>query len=65
MVPCVFTSLVDFDNVAYEVHKAQDADRKEANGVEGEERSDDELLGADVFEHTEDAVDSDEEFDKG
>lgn len=65
MVGLVLTGLVDFDDVAYEVHKAQNANRKEADGVEGEERSDDELLSADVFEHTEDAIDTDKEFDEG
>ena len=54
-----------FDDVADVVHKGEHAHREEANGVEGEERSDNELLRTDVFQETEDAVDSDEEFEHG
>ena len=54
--------LMHFDDVADVVHKGEHAHREEANGVKGEERSDNELLRTDVFQETEDAVDSDEEF---
>ena len=54
-----------FDDVADVVHKGEHAHREEADRVEGEERSDNELLRTDVFQETEDAVDSDEEFEHG
>lgn len=57
--------LVHFDDVADVVHEAKHAHREEADGIEGEERSDNELLGANVFQKTEDAVDADTEFDNG
>lgn len=51
------------DQVADVVHEAEHAHGEETDCVEGEERSDDELLCADVFEKTEDAVDPDTQFD--
>ena len=46
------------------MHKGEHAHRKEANGVKGEERSDNVLAGVDVFEQTENAVNADEHFNK-
>ena len=54
-----------FEDVSDVVHEAQDAHREEAHRVEGEERSDNELLGTDVFQKTEDAVDTNAKFDNG
>ena len=54
---------VHFEQVAHVVHEAQRTHREEADGIECEERSDDELLRTDVFEQTEDAVDAHAQFD--
>lgn len=56
---------VHFGQVAEVVHKAQHAYGEEADGIEGEERPDDELLGANVFQKTEDAVHAHDEFHQG
>ena len=53
------------DDVSDVVHKGKHAHGKETDGIEGEERSDDELLGANVFQKTEDAVNANAKFDDG
>ena len=52
-----------FEEVSDVVHEGEHAHREETDGIEGEERSDNELLRTDVFQKTEDAVDADAEFD--
>ena len=52
-----------FEEVANVVHEAQYTHREEAYGIEGEERSDNELLRTDVFQKTENAVDANAKFD--
>ena len=44
------------------MHKAKHAHREEANRIKGEERSNDVLASVDVFEQTEDAVNTHDEF---
>ena len=55
---------MDFEQVADVVHETQDAHRKEPDGVKRKERSDNPLAGVDVFEQTEDAIDTDDEFEQ-
>lgn len=56
---------VHFGQVAEVVHEAQYAHGEETDGIESEEWSDDELLGANVFQKTEDAVHANDEFHQG
>lgn len=59
-----FDGLVDFEQVADVVHKGEHAHRKEPDGVERKERSNNPLARVDVFEQTENAVNADDEFEK-
>ena len=55
---------MDFEQVADVVHKGEHAHRKEPDGVERKERSNNPLARVDVFEQTEDAVNTDNEFEE-
>ncbi len=53
------------DDIADKVHEGKHAYGEESHGIEGQEWSDNEFLGADVFQQTEYAVDSYNELQEG
>ena len=55
-------SSANFEDVADVMHKAKHAHREETDCIKGKERSDDVLAGVDVFEQTENAVNTDDKF---
>ena len=50
------------EDVSDIMHERKHAHGKEADSIKCEERSDDELLGADIFQKTEDTIDSNNQF---
>jgi len=58
----VLDSSANFEDVADVMHKAKHAHREETDCIKGKERSDDVLAGVDVFEQTENAVNTDDKF---